>query len=131
MQIKLFGLFLMLGLLIPSAVQANYYFGPNGQAFNSYAPFSAQHANQGGVFNRLGYNLNSMPGGGGWGGFPPGYHGLPAGYGPCSAGANFSINGGGFGFNTGGFNGGGTNNLSPGIWTGGFGGFYSPFVFGY
>ncbi len=71
-------------------------------------------------FNPLwggGYNLNSMMGNGGWGGFPAGY-GFGGGAMPAN---NFSAPAGN----------GGCPGGAGGVSTGGFGGYYSPFIGGY
>jgi hypothetical protein len=102
----------ILSIFLPLSSKANWGWGAGAAiGFNNgfynpalTAPCSGFNSLWGG-----GYNLNSMMGSGGWGGYPAGY-----------------------GFGLEGF--GGINNPgcgNGGALTGGFGGFYSPFVGGY
>lgn len=107
----------------PFQAKADFLFGGGGAAAGGYSPAGYYNPSAGfpgmpGI-NPLwggGYNLNSLSGGG-WGGFPAGY-----GFGPAYpyAGTPMSAPGPA----------GGGNNGGPAM-TGGFGGYYSPFVGGF
>ncbi|MDX1920616.1 MAG: hypothetical protein SFU25_07795 [Candidatus Caenarcaniphilales bacterium] len=108
-------LFVLFGPLMKDSAKADFSFGAIGGAVSYGSGFyNPVMGGFGGGFNPYwggGYNLNSLQGGG-WGGYPAGY-GVPFGYGP----------GNGFGGGIGGAGG-----CNGGALTGGFGGFYSPFV---
>lgn len=101
-------------LLVKDA-NANYFGGVGGAVAFSNGAYNPAFFGGPAPFPALwggGYNLNSLAGGG-WGGYPAGY-GVP----PFAAGLYGGGHAGGFG--------GGCGNC--GALTGGFGGFYSPFL---
>lgn len=115
-------LFALFGPLSSKEAKADFSYGAIGGAvsygsgfFNPVGAYPGGFAGGfpgGAGFNPYwggGYNLNSLQGGG-WGGYPAGY-GVPFGYGP-----------------SGGYGGGSAGGCNGGALTGGFGGFYSPFV---
>lgn len=100
----------LLSLFSAMSSKANWGQGYYNPAFNPSLAMSPFNPLWGG-----GYNLNSMFGNGGWGGFPAGYGTMM----PPMAAPNAAL----------------ASPAAPcvggGVMTGGFGGYYSPFIGGY